>query len=440
MKGPRGGGKSQFLGSLAFALWYLRGLKGVDIGGSMNQAKLVYNYLLHIINGSEHIRDSLEHEPLMERTIGPNGNYFACLPASPKAVRGPHPDVLMIDEACETSDEIVDSALPMVDTSPNPLRIVTSTFHKVFGIFQEIWDAAPELGYHRVSWDVFDVCKVFDPKVWRDPTLNREIKDLDELEKLAKGRTGDTEGWIPVMNIINAWRQKRSLEWFLIEYMGNRPNITGLVNDPVDVDACTFDQATTNRYNYVKDAECVIGIDWGFSNMTAVVDLMNYVNGIKVQIENKNYVQTDVEVIIDDVVAMVKARRHGLIYADSSGKFENNLLQKRLAQANLVRSCRVIEVVFSKDKEEMVGNYRAHFQRRLMRIPSRHKDAIRQHKRYHYVEGTNKPAKEDDHIPDATMCALQHWKLGSESAGGGIIETDRSANRAIAAGLMNKRF
>lgn len=412
MKACRGGGKSYLLGSLGFCLWFFKNKSIVDMGGSLEQARIVYNYFTQVIYSDENILKSLPKEPIMERTINDTGSYFKCVSASPKQIRGPHPDVLFGDEVCECKDEIVEAALPMVDTSEDPLVVLTSTFHKVFGVFQEIWDMADELGYKRYSWDIFDVCKKFDPKIWDDKRLNREIPDLQKLKELAKGRTGDPEGWVPVMNIINAWRGKRTLDWFLVEYMGHRPSASGLVLDPVKVDEAIFDETTTNSYNYVSNAQCVLGIDWGFSSMTAVVEFMRGMDDVKIQMNCRTYSQTNADVIIEDVIDMVKAHRIHHIYVDSSHPFENNALKRELAKARLGFVCGVVEVVFGKEKDNMLGNYRAHFENGKIKIPKSHIEAKWQHKRYRYQEGSDKPVKKDDHIPDATMCALYHWPLG----------------------------
>jgi len=438
MKAPRGGGKSRMLGSLGFCLFYFRDNSVIDMGGAMAQAKIVYNYFTSIIYSDARIIRTLPKEPMMEYTTGVDNNYFSCVAASPKAVRGPHPDVLMADEVCETPDDLVESALPMVDTSATPLRILTSTFHKVFGIFQDIWDRAEELGYTRFSWDIFDVVQKFDASIWDDPKLNREIPDLHKLKALSKGKLGDPDGWIPITNVINAWRGKRSLDWFLTEYMGERPSASGLVNDPVDVDAAAFDPVLENQYNYDKGAECVIGLDWGFSSMTSVVALMNHADAVKVQLRNENYTQVASEIIIEDVVGMVRDYDIRFIYADSAGKFENNALQTALDKARL--KCQVVEVVFGKEKDEMLGNYRAHFQRRKLKIPKTDKVALWQHKRYRYVEGTNKPQKKNDHVPDATMCALKHWPLGETASDITDIQSTGGEARPITSGLRNKRF
>lgn len=435
---PRGGGKSQMLGSLGFALFFLKNRSVVDMGGALAQAKIVYQYFSSIAYSDKRILAVLPKEPMMERTEGPHKNYFMCVAASPKAVRGPHPDVLMADEVCETPDELVDAALPMVATSANPLRILTSTFHKVFGIFQEVWDRADEFGYKRYSWDMFDVVKTFDPAIWDDEELNRYIPDLGKLKELSEGRTGDPEGFIPIINVITAWRSKRTVDKFMVEYMGKRPSAAGLVLDPIDVDNATFELSTSPQYNYVKGAEVVGGLDWGFSSMTAWVGYMNHKDAVKVEVALRTYQQVNSDEIIKDICDDVEKFDIHYIYADSAGKFENAALVKALALRRL--PCRVVEVVFAKEKDNNMGNYRAHFERDKVKIPKTHQVALWQHKRYRYVPGTNKAHKKDDHVPDATMCAFQHWPLGQ--ARGNIKDMSMSGGEAepLTSGLRNKQF
>ena len=437
--GPRGGGKSVLMAALGFTLWFLRKKSIVDMGGALAQAKIVYGYFSNIVYSTKPALQYCKKDPLMENTESIDGKYFKALPASPKAVRGPHPDVLMIDEVCEAKDEIIGDALPMVTSSEDPLTILTSTFHKIFGAFQEIWDQADELGYTRFSWDIFDVIKSFDPAIWRDPELNRLIPDLGKLEKLAKGRTGDPEGWVLVENVIDAWQGKRTVDWFLVEFMGTRPSASGLVVDPVDVEAAMFDIEEEKQYNYKEGAQVVGGLDWGFSSMTSWVALMNHTDAVKVTLENRNYTQVASETIIADVCDDVKKFGINIIYADSAGKFENDALQRELRKRRL--RCKVVEVVFSKEKEGMLGNYRAHFERQKIKIPKRMQEAKWQHKRYRYIEGTNKPAKKNDHIPDATMCALQHWPLGQDKTHfRNAPETDPLLSRSISKGILDKEF
>ena len=93
----------------------------------------------------------------------------------------------------------------------------------------------------------------------------------------------------------------------------------------------------------------------------------------------------------------------------------------------------------------MVGNYRTHFQRKKILIPRKDREAIWQHKRYRYQEGTDKPAKKDDHVPDATMCALRHWPIGKMASMLPKSNLDQEEQRSseqgtITGGLIDERF
>jgi len=473
MKGPRGGGKSKMLGALGFVKWYLELRNLIDMGGSLEQAKGVYNYFTGHIYASEAIAASLPAEPTMLRTKTDKGNYFRAVAASQKQVRGPHPDALFADEACEIKDELLLSAMPMVDSSPNPLVVMTSTFHKIFGLFQETWDKADELGWARLSWDAFDVVKAFDPAIWQDAELTRQIPDLTiaqagvhSLEHRAGGRNGDPEGWIPLANIIQAWREKPSRDYFDVEYMGSRPSAEGMVNDPEDVDACVIPDL--REYTYVPGAETAGGIDWGFQGMTVWDVEMAHKDDVKVQLECGIYTQVRSGVIIQDIVADVIKYRIRTIHADGSHPFENTDLRAEINKAlnGLPEQeqfrCTLVEVPFGRpvqvaekdgkdskrevnkkqgtEKEAMLGNYRAYFERRLQRIPASFREAIWQHKRYRYQKNSDKPLKEDDHCPDAKMLALRRWPLGKTVATLPPEKDKAAIHRTITGGLLDEQF
>lgn len=410
IKAPRGGGKSRLLGAIGFVKWLLRTVRIVDMGGSLEQAQGVYNYFTSHINAIDGLEEQLPQEPTMKKTVSDRGNYFKAVAASPKQVRGQHPDELYIDEACEVKDELILAALPVVNSSKAPLIIMASTFHKIFGIFQETWDSADKLGYVRFSWDIFDVCLPFDPAIWDNPAFLEEVDDFGELKERAAGRTGDPDGWIPIENIVQAWREKASVDWFDVEYMGSRPSAIGMVNDPVDVDACTVN---TFSSTFQRGVDVSLGIDWGFAGMTAVVAYFLGRDMKKHNILEKTYTKTRSVIIIKQVVDFVLEHEVRYVFADSSHPFENEDLQNALNKALVKKNwrCVVVMVSFNAEKETMLGNYRAHMQGHLLEIPVQHKVGIWQHKRYRYIEGQDRPMKKDDHIPDATMLCLKRWPL-----------------------------
>lgn len=435
----------------------------------MVQAEIVYGYFGDYCAVDESIKQHIQGKVTMDEAKAANevGNKFSCVTASPKSVRGKHPDVLISDETCETADDLIHSALPMVNDSKHPLVIMASTFHKIYGIFQETWDNADERGYLRIQWDIFDVALPYAADFWengvlQDGTPVKNIGGIEKLKAYAKGRTGDPEGWVPIENIVQAWREKPTQDWFEVEYLGSRPSAAGLVLKPEDVDRAVFDSQIETRYNYLQGATCVLGIDWGFSSMTSVTEFMGHRDQVVVQLDCRNYHQTPSEDIIADIVEKVRAHNIRFIYADSAGKFENIALQGALNKAGL--ACKVVEVVFSKEKfgtpgDEggigMLGNLRAHFEQGKIKIPKKvrrldekgvltwisNQEAYWQYKRYRYQEGTDKPVKKDDHIPDSTMCALQHFILGRYTRPlPPQNQPTKEAQKPITAGLLKKQF
>lgn len=461
------------LGTVGFDLWYLKDRSVVNMGGSLVQAEIVYGYFTDYCDIDASIQDRIDGNVTMTETRATAGNTFSCVTASPKSVRGKHPDVLISDETCETDDELIHSALPMVNDSANSLVIMASTFHKIYGIFQETWDNADQRGYLRIQWDIFDVCKTFTPDYWEKGILHdgskvAKISGIEKLKKYAGGRTGDPEGWVPIENVVQAWREKPTEDWFEVEYLGSRPSSSGLVLKPEDVERALFDSKKETRFNFTRGATCILGIDWGFSSMTSVTEFMGYRDQIVVQLDCRNYHQTPSDNIIDDIVKKVKDHQIRFIYADSAGKFENIALQNKLAKENL--GCKVVEVVFSKEKFGspgdggsigMLGNLRAHFEQGKIKIPKEvwqldengagrwvsNQEAYWQYKRYRYQEGTDKPVKKDDHIPDSTMCALQHFVLGQFARPFPTVTTTddepdvpKSRLRPITYGVLTKIF
>jgi len=430
------------------------------MGGSFTQAKEVYDYFEKYTRAAPGMLATLPKDPTLNYTESDTGKYFKCVTASPKQVRGPHPDVLLADEVCETKDELILAALPMVNSSKDPLVMMTSTFHKIFGIFQETWDNAEDLGYARFSWDIFDVAEQFDASMWDDPELNEQIKDLDKLKELAAGKLGDPNGFIPIRNILDAWKAKPSLEHFMVEAMGSRPSAKGLVLDPVDVDASickdeliderdedTMEVINPGKYGWFPGAVNVLGIDWGFEGMTAVTGLQRIDDNRKIVNYQKNYTQVRANVIIEETVEHIIRHKVQVVYGDCEAKFENvelaNKIQEEMQKLPHAErfTCRVVEVAFGKEKGEMLGNLRGHFEQRLILIPKQFAVAKWQLKRYHYVEGSDKPAKEHDHIPDSLMCALQHFKIHRKRRyTHKDTQRDDEGSATLTGGLMKTRF
>lgn len=431
IKGPRGGGKTKLIGAIGFSKWYQQNRKIINMGGSLVQAEIGYGYFMGHVNSSASIVQELPAPPSQTRTRKEDGTYYRAVAASPKSVRGPHPDGLIIDETVEAKDQLVLDAMPMIDSSRNPFIIMTSTFHKIFGIFQETWDFADKKGWCRISWDILDVCAPFDFDTYKNnPELLAEIPDLtieqageNSLEFRVQGKTGDPEGWVMFDNVIHAWREKRTIDWFDVEYMGSRPSSAGLINDPEDVDACIVKELKPYMEAWKPEADTSAGLDWGFFGQTAWNVGMRWHDNKVVVMNSKEWTMVKDEKIIADIVKDVIKLRVKVIYADASHPFQNHSLRVKLKEELLNHdfSCSVVETHFQLNKLHddkksgeiaMLGNYRGYWQKRMIILPATFKEAVWQHKRYRFKEGSDTPLKENDHHPDSMMMMLRKWPIG----------------------------
>lgn len=147
----RGAGKTKCIAWLvAWSVAVLPEIYGfyecVILGGSSKQSKIVYRFFMRYIYKTPLLQNKLVGEPTRSETKFMDARVEA-IAASEKQVRGPHPDLLVIDEAMEAEDDIIYSAL-MQESGPGHGRIVmSSTPHRQSGLFREYWEKAAEYDY-----------------------------------------------------------------------------------------------------------------------------------------------------------------------------------------------------------------------------------------------------------------------------------------------------
>lgn len=319
VKGPRGGGKSQIVAGLEHKSFIIGDFDTIEfdcvnLGGSEKQANRVYHYLQE---GFDHpkLKDVIV-KSIQSLTQKRTGATIEVLSASTKQIRGPHAGtptrggLLVFDEEAEMEREIYEAAGPIIDTANPPFEVHISTLHKFTCVFRENWDRAAELGYARISWDVFDVmgdCIKDCPRcipdfaydtywdmekartVYYDPKSgkgfvyvnykipNSEFEetgiDLEEIVNESQryelihpafcgGKAIKSIGHIPYNNIVDIWR-RTDLRRFQIEYMGTLPSYEGLVFDPEHWKANVITQA---EFEYKPNISAVAGWDFGFAS------------------------------------------------------------------------------------------------------------------------------------------------------------------------------
>lgn len=284
----RGGGKSFGVSFIEFFLWMILDYDALNLGGSELQADQVYQYLLGYIESDPFWLSLVKGEPMRERTYTKEDSWVRVLTASPKSVRSPHAGgmrkgklrggVLVIDEEAEASKEIVESALPTINTARPSVSVRCSTFHNLEGSFQEVVDNHEEMGYKLYRWDIFDVamrcecidiCQSAEVCFREDHIEHYEDPDTGELkEKVVHraycgGRAMYADGWIPLEEIETLWkRMRRNHGRWEVEAMGSRPSSAGFVIN--DLHRYNENIVTATGLDlYKPGAPVSICVDWG---------------------------------------------------------------------------------------------------------------------------------------------------------------------------------
>lgn len=405
VKAPRGGGKSRVLASLELALWYLLKFDVVNLGGSFKQASKVYSYLTPAFM-SEFMKEDIQKTIQIE-TKSKLGNSIYVLAATEKQTRSPHVGsqdrggALVIDEECEADDDIVNSAIPVVNTANPSIIIRSSTFHKSFGSFQECWDNANDMGYKQFQWDIFDVSEkcndVCDDVYDQVDGKNKPCILLD----YCKGKAHFSNGWVKIQEI-RQQRREVSHNQFMVELMGGRPSADGLVYSPV----ATSRAVVQNDFTYQTGMPSSVGLDWGWAGETAII----WTQMQRSQSKNKfvirvldaqKYNKPEIENICDIVKHMTQ-NWELCVYPDGSGQsgFQNYELQKRGAL--------MFPVSFVKLKDYGISNITKLLEQDRLEIPDKFSWLVDQMKKYRMGEN-GKPVKKNDHGPDALLCSCLHY-------------------------------
>lgn len=283
----RGGGKSMGVSFIEFYLVFMEDYDALNLGGSELQADQVYQYIVSYIEAEPEFQALVKGEPLQSKTETYNNAWIRVLTASQKSVRSPHAGgrkkdgrmaggLLVIDEEAEAAPDIVEAALPTINTARPSVNVRCSTFHNAEGTFAELIDNHVEMGYDIYKWDIFDVaepcacppdrCENPEPCFAKDHI--EEYIDPDDGQRKTRvlhkaycgGRARYADGWIPIVEIETLFRRmKRNHSRWEVEAMGQRPSTSGFVlKDPL---AYARNRKTDSLY--VPGWPVTVCIDWG---------------------------------------------------------------------------------------------------------------------------------------------------------------------------------
>lgn len=372
----RGTGKTWDLSLLAWLESVFKPKCGTTVlGGSLDQSTRAVAYLdlfwsftdvpSHLlVNGQVAGRGFKLH----------NGSWVKALAASPKSVRGPHPQKLRLDEVDEMDHKIYNAALgqPKSNHNISDNIVVCSTLHHAFGLMSEIIDEREKIGAKLYQWCYKDMLKPYG--FWSFEELLRRRKQItqamwDSEYALKRPMIGDTV-----------------FEWQTIEDAYRRG-----IRHKFDKDI------------YITEA----GVDWGHT-----CTILNIIQDDKERYKVvESYVWEYRELVerCKEIADICIDRRIKVLYCDSNPKDAGLTLMKILR--NKQAQTQVIPVAFNKWKNVAINVIRYLLERDLIDITNKTlQDKL---KKFHYKNvDLEQIDKVDDHYPDALIAwASSRWKL-----------------------------
>jgi len=335
------------------------------LGGSGEQSKRAYRWVMRFIFNSEWIASKIKGEPKVERTDYIDGSSISMLKCSETSVRGVHPDCAILDEAASIPTPLAKAAIVRVDASPNPRLIMDSTPHIYYSLFVEYWFNSEKYNFKRYGWNSYDC-----PWIPKD-RIDKRRGTLDD-------RT------------------------FKIEYLAEpTPLKTTLIEASEIADAIIADTRPE------LEGKMVLSIDWGREHPTAV-SVWQKQGDFDVCLYSGERARTRFSEVQEWIKTLIEDRYTKMIdviVADRSHIGEN----ERLQEAGYY----VVQIPFGPTKEAMKSYAQARFEKRRVRIPKSAEQLIKELQTY-----TDIGQKEKDDNVDSMLMAL--WELrdtdGEEAA------------------------
>jgi hypothetical protein len=286
---PRGGGKTR-LGAIATLLDLLHkpGVAVRILGGSLEQSLRMWEHLLPDLASAG--KDLYVPPPRSARALRlDNGSHAAVLTQSQRAVRGLRvqklrcDEVEMFDRAVWEAAQLVTRSLTMPQGQSAPVRRFTggpagdgrtvratveaiSTFHKAYGLMNDVVETAKARGTRVLHWCILDVLERCPPE--------RDCASCDlfgDCNGIAKTRC---DGFFSIDDAI-AINRRSSVETWEAEMLCKRPSQQGCVFRTFDervhvrADRVDSDPTHTRTQHLLPPAEAgppiSLALDFGYA-------------------------------------------------------------------------------------------------------------------------------------------------------------------------------
>lgn len=153
--GSRGfAGKSVWLGTLALSFAVFMGADVVILGGSAAQSLRVRETIDEAIYHPRFPKSLIAKDPTRFDIFFSNGGHIRALMASQRSVRGPHPQILLLDEVDEMDLDIFEASLgqPMSKDGIPATTIMSSTWQYPDATFAKVMQRAEQNGWPINQW------------------------------------------------------------------------------------------------------------------------------------------------------------------------------------------------------------------------------------------------------------------------------------------------
>lgn len=235
----------------------------------------------------------------------------------------------------------------------------------------------------------------FDGENWFYDLYELGQGDDDEWESWRKPSTENP--FFPDEELERARRTTPEAE-FEQEYMANPLVYVGSVFSG----ECVQSSAERGHGStWREDIATYAGLDWGYTNATALEVCQEDAEGRIAWLGEKLWVATSLDTRVSGIVEICRMRGVEAIFADAAGRTENEALSAALFDAELPTV--VQPVPFGKYKQAGIKTRRWYLERGMESMSPDCSELIRTTKRYRYKEGTEDPVKIDDHPVDASI-------------------------------------
>jgi hypothetical protein len=397
------------------------------------QALKCYEYLRSFF-GKPQFRDDVLGDSLMSSTILRNGAKVEVLPMTMNRLNSPHTRFLFLDEIELTTNALLNEArsIPMRVNGRAPLTIYTSSRKFAVGPMEDMLRTSKDAGRRTYFWCVFEIMKNCPPERHQDgspsgcgscklePICREKTTDLQGTQTYVPGpgKASRSAGWMNIDDVIGKYTTIES-GTFESQWLSKKPDTKGLAYPMFDENVHVID------YDYNPAFPVVQGIDFGYTNPTAVISIQPLANDDIVIFDEVYRTNTLADELADIIKRQPWFGSTSFRVADSADPGSRNSLIKRGVSNEPANKAATAE-----DKSSVIAGIKLlrwllapqGRKRPILYVSRRCVNTIREFQTYHHPDPKEdrnvdeRPVQSSDHAMDAARYVLTRVYRGHVSA------------------------